>query len=93
MSKHNPYARVWVDGRAVAAHRLVAAEMLERELEPGEVVHHRNSDKRDNRPSNLQVLPSQSVHMCLEHLERRIAQGIVPLFDTAVILDCISRSG
>jgi hypothetical protein len=84
--KHNPYPRVWVAGRAVAAHRLVAATILERDLEPGEVVHHVNGNKADNRPENLHVLPSQRHHMTLEHLERRQKNGIYPLFDTEIIL-------
>jgi HNH endonuclease len=85
--QHNPYPRVWVAGRAVAAHRLVAATILERDLEPGEVVHHINGDKTDNRPENLRVLPSQRHHMTLEHLERRQVQGIESLFSTDVILN------
>jgi HNH endonuclease len=44
----------------VALHRLVAASVLNRDLEPGEVVHHLNGDKTDNNhPENLRVLPSQ----------------------------------
>lgn len=39
-------------------HRLVV------DAEPGEIVHHINGDKLDNRPENLQVM-SQSEHVRL----------------------------
>jgi HNH endonuclease len=87
----NPYPRAWLDGKAVRIHRLLAQEVLERELEPGEVVHHRNHDKTDNSPGNLRVLPSQRHHMVLEHLERRRARGIEPLFDAEEILERVER--
>ena len=51
-------------------HRVVAEQMLGRPLRPGEVVHHINEDKRDNRPDNLMVLPSQAAHAALHRAEK-----------------------
>lgn len=43
-------------------HRNVAEEMIGRKLLKGEIVHHINRDKRDNRPENLQVM-SRAEHI------------------------------
>lgn len=51
-------------------HRVVAEQKIGRPLEKGEVVHHINGDKLDNRPENLMVLPSQAEHARLHNLER-----------------------
>jgi hypothetical protein len=87
----NPYPRVWRDGKAVRVHRLVAVQALGRDLEPGEVVHHRNGDKTDLAADNIRVLPSQRHHMVLEHLERRRARGVQALFGDDEILERLER--
>jgi hypothetical protein len=49
------------DGRHT--HRVVAEACLGRLLNPGEVVHHEDLNKRNNHPSNLIVFPSQAIHV------------------------------
>lgn len=43
-------------------HRVVAEQILDRQLTKDEVVHHIDGDKRNNSPDNIHVYPSQSEH-------------------------------
>jgi hypothetical protein len=47
----------------VLEHRLVMEKMIGRFLEPQEVVHHRNKNKQDNSPANLQLFSENSEHL------------------------------
>ena len=46
----------------ILVHRYVAKRKLGRNLRPGEVVHHKNRNKRDNRRKNLLVFKAQQDH-------------------------------
>lgn len=43
-------------------HRVVAERKLGRALAPGEIVHHKDGNKKNNHPDNLEVM-TQAQHM------------------------------
>ena len=43
-------------------HRAVMEKLFGHSLNKGSVVHHKNRDKTDNRPSNLWVFKNQKAH-------------------------------
>lgn len=49
----HPLANRW---GFVAQHRLIGADLVERPLRKGEVVHHRDNDRANNDPANLEVM-------------------------------------
>ncbi len=50
-------------GRYVAEHRLVMEQCIGRYLEPTEVVHHKDGNKLNNDPTNLELFASNAEHL------------------------------
>lgn len=61
-SMTNGYISRYTEGQAVLDHHIVMEREIGRKLKQGEVVHHINCDKTDNRTDNLDILPDGSAH-------------------------------
>lgn len=51
-------------------HREIMEQKLGRKLKSAEVVHHKNGNKLDNRPENLELFKNPGFHVCYRHTER-----------------------
>jgi hypothetical protein len=58
-----------------AIHIQVAEAKLGRALLPGEIVHHKDENKKNNHPDNLEVYPSQSEHMKEHHRMKKLKRS------------------
>jgi len=72
---NNGYLRFNSSGKLV--HRWVAEKNIGRRLRPDEVVHHKDGNKLNNSPNNLQVFSSQDEHHSL-HIKHKILKFFLP---------------
>jgi len=70
ISKSTGYREVYADGAKKLEHRAFMEQHLDRKLERGEIVHHKNHDRLDNRIENLELICNQAEH-AREHCKRR----------------------
>lgn len=75
---HPNYKGGWRDefgyihiGKKLRSHIVWNAAHPDDPILPGQVIHHRNEIKDDDRPENLEKLPSQSVHAAMHFAQPR----------------------
>ena len=57
-------------------HRIVMEKLLGRLLDPNEIVHHKNGDRTDNKPGNLELVNGQSAHLAIHFNRQPITEDI-----------------
>lgn len=68
------YRHIYVDGKYRREHRLVVEKLLGRKLTGDEDVHHKDKDRLNNDPENLEVL-DKSTHNELHEGEKEALYG------------------
>jgi len=76
----SPYYPMTSKG-CVAEHRLIMAQHLGRCLKPGEIVHHINRKKNDNRLENLILVEGGGTHTAIHRLVNKTLTELNTSFD------------
>ena len=71
----SPYIQIRVNGERIYLHRHVWEKANGRKLVDGEIVHHKNEDKRDNRAENLEVLSGRAAHLHVHNYHKTAKAG------------------
>lgn len=61
------YWRITIDGKRILEHRYVMEKHIGRKIKKGEIVHHINGIRNDNRIKNLELISNHSKHMHYKH--------------------------
>lgn len=67
----NGYVRIQVNCKPIFEHRFVMEQYVGRKLKKGEIVHHINGNKKDNRIKNLKIMKSGE-HMSFHNKGKKL---------------------
>lgn len=72
---NSPYIQIRANGGRIFLHRFVWEQANGRKLREGEIVHHINGDKRDNRAENLEALSGRAAHLHVHNYHKKARVG------------------
>jgi len=72
MYPSDPFYDMCNESGYVFEHRLIVAKRINRSLKAEEVVHHKDNNKSNNENSNLELLPSDTIHLTTIRMQNRI---------------------
>lgn len=79
------YKMVYRNGKTDREHRFIAKEMLGRELNTNEVVHHIDGNKRNNAVQNLMVV-TRSEHARIHAKEIDRSKAVIQLDKNGIVI-------